>query len=136
MSNKGLLTNKEERWLARFCDNLKKFKNPILEIGDYFFYRGLIKLGDDILLEKVIPEDWVNPIHQIIELAKANDVEAIGTLVVEEANKKIDLPFIDDQAEAQMFRYVYGLLAAHIYSALKWVTEKGKPAPGDEQGQE
>lgn len=130
--NIGLLTNKEERWFARFCDNLKKFKNPILEFGDYFFYRGLIKLTDDILLEKAVPENWESPIRNIIELAKANDVDAIGEIVTTKANEKIDLPFVDEEAEAQMFRYAYGLLAAHIYTGLKWMKEKGQVVEGEE----
>lgn len=133
MEEKGLLTNKEERWLARFCDNLKKFKNPILEIGDYFFYRGLIKLVDDILLEKTVPENWENPVRKVISLAKANDIDALGELVTSKANEAIDLPFVDEASEELMFRHAYGLLATHIYSGLKWMSNKGQLAPNDEQ---
>lgn len=130
---KGLLTNKEERWLARFLDNLKKFKNPILEIGDYYFYRGLIKLCDDVLFEKYIPENWENPIRKLIELARANDVEAIGNLLVTEGNALIDLPFIDEPAERLIFQNAYGLLSAKIYEGLVWLNEKGQTVCEDDQ---
>ena len=131
--DKGTLSNADEKWLARFLDNLKKFKNPILEIGDYYFYRCLIKILDDVLYEKYVPDNWKNPITDLIRMAKAMDVDGIGELVISRANENIDIPFIDEPTEAATFRSAYGLLTAKIHEGLVWMQSKGVVVEGDEQ---
>jgi hypothetical protein len=116
--SRGLLTAKEERGLARLIDKLTPFENKIVERCDFFFYVTVIRLLDNLLLDKVIPEGWVHPIRNLIELAKAKDTKAIGELVAQTAAGNLDIPFLNETGEKMVFLHAYGLVEAKLYEML------------------
>jgi hypothetical protein len=116
--SRGLLTAKEERGLARLIDKLTPFENKIVERCDFFFYVTVIRLLDNLLLDKVIPEGWVHPIRNLIELAKAKDTKAIGELVAQTAAGNMDIPFLNETGEKMVFLHAYGLVEAKLYEML------------------
>jgi len=123
---RGLLTPKEEKWLARFIDRSTPFKNKIVEKCDYFFYVNVIRLLDNCVLDKTIPGNWINPLRKIIEMAKAKDTKGIGELMASTAAGAIDIPFLSDNGEKLIFLHAYGLLEAQLYQALIHIENKNK----------
>lgn len=127
MKFQGLMTPKEERWLARFLDKLTPLDNKLMEGGDYLFYRNVIRLIDNLIIGKFIPADWVHPLRKIIELARAKDVKAIGEMLSVTAAGNVDIPFLNENGEKAVFLHAYGLLEAKIYELLQkanQITEK------------
>jgi hypothetical protein len=119
MKFQGLLTPKEERWLARFMDKLTPLDSKILEGGDYLFYRNVIRLIDNLIVGKLIPANWVHPLRKIIELARVNDVKAIGEMLSGTVAGKVDVPFLNENGEKAVFLHAYGLIEAKIYELLQ-----------------
>lgn len=126
MKFQGLMTPKEERWLARFLDKLTPLDNKLMEGGDYLFYRNVIRLIDNLIIGKSIPGDWVHPLRKIIELARANDVKAIGEMLSVTAAGNVDIPFLNENGEKAVFLHAYGLLEAKIYELLQKANQISK----------
>lgn len=119
MKLQGLMTPKEERWLARFLDKLTPLDSKILEGGDYLFYRNVIRLIDNLIIGKFIPGDWVHPLRKIIDLARVNDVKGIGEMLSGTAAGRVDIPFLNENGEKAVFLHAYGLIEAKIYELLQ-----------------
>jgi hypothetical protein len=115
---RGLLTAKEERWLAKFIDKLTPFRSKIIEGGDYFFYVTVIRLIDNMLIGRIIPGNWINPLRTLVELAKQKDTKAIGELMAATAAGAVDIPFLNEAGEKAVFLHAYGLLEAKLYDGL------------------
>lgn len=115
---RGLITAREERWLAKLIDKLTPFHSKIIEGGDYFFYVTVIRLIDNMLIDRIMPAGWVNPLRTLIELAKAKDVNGIGELMATTAAGNIDIPFLNETGERAIFIHAYGLLEAKLYDGL------------------
>jgi hypothetical protein len=123
---RGLLTSKEERSLARLLDQLTPFDNKIVEACDFYFYLNVLRLLDNLLIGKLIPENWLNPVRRLIELAKAKDTKAIGEMVAGTMAGNMDLPFINETGEKAVFLHAYGLLESRLYEMLTKYDNKVK----------
>lgn len=108
---KGILSKNDEKWLASFMDAAIKLKG-IAELIDGGVIRVLVTTIDNIVVEKYVPENWQNPIKELIVLGKERNKEGIA----EWMDKKIDLPFVDDVAERIAFESVVHFIAAKMYS--------------------
>lgn len=82
---KGALSKKDERWLARFLDSVIKLKG-IWELLDGPGLRTMIAIGDNYAVEKYVKEGGKNFLKEVIALAKVKDKEGIAKLIAEKAN--------------------------------------------------
>lgn len=107
---RGILSKADEKWLAKFMDKAIKLKG-VLELIDGGVIRVLITTLDNIVVEKYVPDDWQNPIEELIALGKARDKAGIAAFF----DKKVDLPFVDDITEQIAFNSVVNFIAAKMY---------------------
>jgi len=108
---KGLLDRDEEKWLSKFLDDAIKLKG-LAEVLDGAAIRVLVSTLDNIVAEKYIPEDWKNPLKELIKLGKARDKAGIAKLL----ESKVDIPFIDDDMELLAFTSVINFIGAKMYA--------------------
>lgn len=111
MAEKGILSKADEKWLAEFMDKAIKLKG-IAEVIDGAVFKVLLASLDNILVEKYVPEDWKNPIEELIELGKKKDKPGIAGFL----NKHMDLPFLDEDSERLAFEYLVKFIAVKMYS--------------------
>lgn len=121
---RGLLTPKEERGLARLIDKLTPWENKIVETCDYYFYLNVLRLLDNILIGKLIPEDYIHPLRKLIEVAKAKDTKTLGEMVANTMAGNIDIPFLNETGEKAVFLHAYGLLESKLYEMLTRLENK------------
>lgn len=107
---KGILTKKDEKWLAKFLDGAIKL-NGFAELIDGIIARILLVTVDNLIIDKYVPENWQNPIEELIKLGKERNKEAIA----EWLDKKIDLPFLNELSERVAFESVVRFIAAKMY---------------------
>lgn len=107
---KGILSRKDERWLAKFIDSALKLKG-FAELIDGAIIRGIIAILDNVLIEKHLPDEWENPLEKMIEAAKNKDTTALAELI----DAKIDVPFVDGIAERAAVEGAVRFLSGIIY---------------------
>lgn len=125
MKFRGLLTPAEERWLARFMSRLIKFDSRLLEFADYPVFLALIRIADNQLIDRFVPEKWQNPFRRLLDLSKKLDVEGIGTLVNSNYAATFPLPVHLNPLQERLVRNAYGMVEVKIYEGLLNIRMRG-----------
>ena len=111
MDRKGILTKDDERWLARAVASKLKFKNAFLSLVKRPLLVVLIKILDNIIIEKHVPEKFRNPLKEVIEAGKVRDKVRIARIL----NDKIDLSFLG-MWEQQVFEGSVKFIGGYVYA--------------------
>lgn len=125
MMHRGLLSPSEERWLARFLARLIKFDSRVLELVEYPVWLGLIRIADNQLIDRFVPDSWQNPFRRLIDLSKHLDTDGIGQLVSSNYAATFPMPVKLAPLQERLMRNAYGLLEAKIYDGLLTVRMRG-----------
>ena len=118
---KGLLTVKQEEFLAGVLDEFFKFKNPLMETFDKIAFKLIIQVGDNSGLDK-IKESWKEVLIPIVDSAILLDVEEVRRLTTDALNKVIDIPSLDEETELMVF----DSFTRFMISAINWYVQKHK----------
>lgn len=108
---KGVLTTVQEKWLRRFVDNLIKL-NRTLELVDGLVIGTIIGWFDNHLIENKLSDETKEKVINIINLGIARDLTGLA----EYCNKVIDIPKVEEDAEAVIFGTGVPYFAALVYS--------------------
>lgn len=122
---KGLLTQEEERWLARFLDRLVRFDNPIAEALDYYAFLSLVRIADNQFVNRFVPEKWLNPFRRLIDMSRSLDVDGIGALINSNYAFTFPVPAGMGPLQERMLRGVYTTLETKIYEGLINIRKRG-----------
>ena len=118
---KGILSKKDEKWLAKFLDSAIKLSG-FAELIDGVVARILLVTLDNLIIDRYVPDDWQNPIEELIKLGKERNKEAIA----EWMDKKIDLPFVEGVSERVAFESVVRFIAAKMYDYIDSIDVEDK----------
>ena len=112
---KGLLTKNQQKFFAILLADKIKFRNVILERLKKAAFKLIISVVDDNLADR-ISEDWQNPIEPMIDAAMEGRWYYAGELAAKLANKKVDIPGIDEDREYAIFNGIIQLIISAIIS--------------------
>jgi len=114
---KGLFSPLHEKQFAQMLDDIKKFDNPILEMGDGKVAHLTVMFIDNVLLEK-IPQEFQNPLEPIIDKIFEGKREEALDLLTEFMNGEIDIQGVNEEFEANLIRSALDLFALAIMKYL------------------
>lgn len=118
MAEKGILTNEQEKAIAKAIDEAIKLKG-IPELVDGYAAKAIITLVDDSLIEKInLKPELKEQIGLLVDAAIAENVplaEEIGSNII---NTLVDVPGIDEDAEAVLFEGAVKIIVAAIITKL------------------
>lgn len=101
---KGLLTKEQEKQIAQVIDDALKLKG-LGELVDGFAARAIVSMVDDNLAEKLnIKEQLKQDLQGVIDGALSGDVDKVQELSAKILNDEIDIPGLDEDAEALLFK--------------------------------
>jgi hypothetical protein len=112
-TRKGLLTPEQQDFIAEVLDEFFKFKNPLYEKFDKMVFKILVKVGDDVGLDKIKPS-WKEKFIPMIDAAMDGKQEEVRLYLVDLLNEKIDIPAIDEEQELMIFDAFTKFLAAAV----------------------
>ena len=119
MSNrKGLFTPEQESFLAKWLDDLVKFKNPFLEMWDGTAFKILIQSLDNQMLDK-IPEEIKVKLVQLVDAAMSKNWNDVRALIVDLSTEQLD--FFKNKEASLMF---FDGLSRMVMAAIDWYTQK------------
>lgn len=110
----GLFTPAQEEFVAEALDAYFKFKNPLIEAFDKKGFLVLVRAADDIALNKIRP-DWKEDLIPIVDSAMSGDIEQTRRYVTDLANKRVDIPNIDEESELMMFDGLTRTIAGAVW---------------------
>ena len=119
MAEKGALTKEQERLYAVVADDVVKAKG-IVEFVDGYLARIIITLIDDQLVEK-LKADVKEKLGEIATFLLVKDWDGAKASAGALLNLKIDIPGLDEDAEALLFNGALDLLVGAV---LKWIADK------------
>ena len=109
MKEKGLLTKQMQNKISEWIDEQVKL-NGVFEVMDGVAIKLILSQLDDIFGEK-IPEPYKSKLAEVINVVfEEKDKEKAIKLVLDFANEKIDIPYLDDDSEKLLFDGVYTIL--------------------------
>ena len=110
---KGIIKPEGEVLIAKALDEFFKFKNPLLEGGDYMFFLFAVRAIDNNGLDKIHPT-WKEKLIPVIDSALAGNKEEVRRLATDLLNSKIDIPKVDEETELMLFDAFTKFLAAAL----------------------
>ena len=108
----GILTKQQEKVLAGWVDDAIKLKG-ILELVDGYAARVIISIVDNTGLDK-LPEELKSDLGELITAAMNKDVGLIKEKAALIIDNLIDIPGIDDEAEAILFEGAVKIIVGAI----------------------
>jgi hypothetical protein len=118
-SDKGILNREQEKAFARLIDDAIKAKG-LVELFDGYAARAIIVIVDDELIEKLkLAPGLKEKLGNLADAALAenvDDAEVIGAAIL---NMLVDIPGLDEDAEAVMFEGAVKIIVGAVISALK-----------------
>lgn len=119
MSEKGILTRDQEKAFAKLVDDSIKAKG-LVELFDGYAARSLITLIDDEGIERLnLKPELKNKLGVLADAALSEDIETAETVGAEIINMLVDIPGLDEDAEAVMFEGAVKILVGAVVTALK-----------------
>lgn len=113
MSDKGILSKELEVKIANELDELIKL-NGFLEIIDGKAFQIILQQIDDNFAEK-IPEPYKAELKEmIVTIYEEKDYEAAVNDAMDFLDSLIDVPLLDDESEAMLFRGLATIIFAII----------------------
>lgn len=113
MAEKGILSKELEVKIAQQLDNLIKL-NGFLEIIDGKAFQLIIQQIDDKFAEK-IPEPYKSEIKEmIVTVYEEQNYEQAIYDAMDFLDTLIDIPLIDDESEAMVFRGLASIIFAIV----------------------
>lgn len=119
---KGIISPQGEDLIAALLDNAITWKNPIMKLFGKRIFKVIISTIDNNLLER-IPEEWQNPLEPIIEATVNKEWEEAALLISKFADKKIDIPFLDEASERLLFDALTSLMLGLILGKVESMRE-------------
>lgn len=119
---KGIISPQGEDLIAALLDNAITWKNPIIKLFGKRIFKVIISTIDNNLLER-IPEEWQNPLEPIIAAAVNKEWEEAALLISKFADKKIDIPFLDEASERLLFDALTSLMLGLILGKVESMRE-------------
>jgi len=108
----GILTREQEKVLAGWVDDAIKLKG-ILELVDGYAARVIITFVDNTGLEK-LPEELKVSLSELVTAAMDKDIETVETKAAEILDSLLDIPGLDDEAEALLFEGAVKILVGAV----------------------
>jgi hypothetical protein len=108
----GILTREQEKVLAGWVDDAIKLKG-ILEIVDGYAARAVISIVDNSGLEK-LPEELKVDLGELVTAAMDKDIELVEEKAALVLDSLIDIPGVDDEAEAILFEGAVKIIVGAI----------------------
>ena len=112
---KGILTKETTKALSEKLDDVVKLKG-IWEVVDRPAFRTVINALDDNFGER-IPDPYKSDIRDLLDqvIVDENYGDAID-LAIGKINELLDIPFLDDEAEAELFNALSSILKSILLS--------------------
>jgi len=110
---KGVIKPEGEILIAKALDEFFKFKNPILEGGDYMFFLFAVKAIDNNGIDRIHPS-WKERLIPVVDAALVGNKEEVRRLATDLMNAKIDIPKVDEETELVLFDSFTKFIAAAI----------------------
>ena len=126
---KGIFTKEQEAKLAQIIDQAIKLKG-FPEKLDGFVFKLLLSFTDDTYAD-MIPEPLKNDLSALATALLEKDYKTAEILATNLVNNCVDIPMIDEEAEALIFESVIKLVAGAVK---KWLNkEQGKTVSEDKK---
>lgn len=116
---KGILNSEQEHKLAKIIDDALTLKG-IAELADGLFFRAVITVVDDTLVDK-LPEPVKENLSALATACIDEDVDAAEMIAADLLNSLIDIPGLDEDAEKLLFK---GAVEIIVASVRKWIESK------------
>jgi len=97
-SMKGIATKEQVKMIATILDDLKKFKNPILETFDGPAYEFSINLIDDYGIEK-LPTEVKEPLSAVLQMVVDKSYDAVPQEAGKILASLIDIKKVSEERE-------------------------------------
>ena len=115
----GIFTEEQEKKLAGLLDDVVKVKG-VLEWVDGYIFKAIISFVDDRFVDQ-IKEDIKVKLAALAEAVLAEDVELAEELAADLLNDLVDIPVLDEEAEAVIFK---GAIEFIVGAILNWIEKK------------
>lgn len=109
MSELGILTAKQEKWLTDFIISVAKFKGVKKYVAKLALSYGF-KYLDDQLAEEKIKDELKLTIKTVLDYAIADDTEGLKNYV----NSLVDIPALDEEDEANIINALIVLVLKKV----------------------
>jgi hypothetical protein len=116
----GILTAVQEKKIADLLDDAIKFKGVILEIIDGYFFKVLVTVLDDKVLDKLKAEVKAK-LALLVNAILGDDVPAAEAAVAEVLASLIKIPGLDKDSESLLFKAAIEFV---VGAAIKWIESK------------
>jgi hypothetical protein len=116
MTNKGILTLEQEKYLSGKLDETVKLKG-IPEFLDGFMFKAVISFLDDNYLEKLDVELKAK-LGKLVDAVIAEDVPTAEELAADIVASLVRIPGLEEDENALMFKGVIELLVGVILKAI------------------
>lgn len=117
MGDKGLLSKKREKWVAKFLDSLFYF-GKIGEIFDRTVFLGIIVFLDDFILVGKYSTKLKEIFDEFITLIEARDYLGLDAYVAEKVAELVNTP-LGDVAEKAVLVNAMAFLNSYIQMAVE-----------------
>ena len=116
---KGIFTAEQEKKLAQLLDEAIRMKG-FAELVDGFLFKALITFVDDSYADR-LGEEIKADLSNLATACLEEDVEAAEALAAVLLNTLIDIPGLEEDSEALIFKGAVELIVA---SVMKWVESR------------
>lgn len=124
MTNKGFLTPAQEQKLSEMLDGVIKLKG-IPEFLDGFMIKATLALLDDTYADKLKEEVKVK-LSALVDAAINEDVPQAETLASEVINELVNIPGLEEEDEALIFK---GVIEISVGAIRKWIADRKATPP-------
>lgn len=119
MEYKGIFTKQQEKAIAEAIDGAIKFKG-LAEVIDGYMAKALVSVLDDSLLERInMSQEIKESLGRLADATIAKDVDTVEVLCSVLINDLVDVPGIDEDAEAVIFSGVVQIIVGSAKAYLK-----------------
>ena len=120
--SKGVWTREQIKFLAKVLDDLKEWKNILMETFDGKIYEGFLHFINSLALDK-IPEKYKLPLSELTTTVMEGNWDEFDDKAAEILAELFDIPGMDEDQEVVVFRT--GI--QFIVEAIKlWIKNKKK----------
>lgn len=116
---KGIFTAEQEKKLSQLLDDAVKLKG-FAELVDGFLFKAIITFVDDSLVDR-LNEEIRGQLQGLATACLNEDVQAAETLAAELINSLVDIPGLEEDSEALIFK---GAVELIVGAVMKWIESK------------
>jgi hypothetical protein len=119
MSEKGIFTRDQEKFLSNVIDEALKLKG-FLELVDGYVARVVVTVIDDQLVDKLKAE-LKTQLAVVADAALKGDLNGAEQASADLLNSLVDIPALDEDGEGLIFK---GVIELAVGAIKKWIAEK------------